>query len=342
MADNITNNVSSLTNLDIIRNLKASNLPTNFGNQIKSSSQQVVNTIDNISLKDPFAEQKQKQKESQERIKKLKSSIKKEKSTSKKDLTKTVLQNARKTLVPILTLLLVNKLGEIIDKNNTIKKLVDNTNKIIEEANKSNDPTKLENARIVRDNAIRVIQDNEKKIIQLSKQIETLSPFLTLFTTIVNIVSPPILSTPVPSPAPDVVTPPKETYRRRVYEPALDILNALAALLPIIIIILQKLISILEGYKAQLLAINGQLEAKLPPIPVDLGTADYGEYKGFKFALREENNPRFEVRGNKRHFAVAINKQNVEQLKSDASFTLDPNDLIEQLKLIIDQQNLQG
>ena len=32
----------------------------------------------------------------------------------------------------------------------------------------------------------------------------------------------------------------------------------------------------------------------------------------------------------------------VEQLKSEYSFTLDPNDLVEQLKLVIDQQNLQG
>ena len=82
--------------------------------------------------------------------------------------------------------------------------------------------------------------------------------------------------------------------------------------------------------------------SSLLPLNITFGTTDFPEYKGFKFALREENNPKFEVRGNKRHYAVAINKQNIEQLKSDSSFTLDPNDLIEQLKLVIDQQNLQG
>jgi len=39
---------------------------------------------------------------------------------------------------------------------------------------------------------------------------------------------------------------------------------------------------------------------------------------------------------------VAINRDGVEQLKSEYSFTLDPNDLVEQLKLVIDQKNLQG
>ena len=44
----------------------------------------------------------------------------------------------------------------------------------------------------------------------------------------------------------------------------------------------------------------------------------------------------------KRQFAVAIDRDGVEVLQSDYSFTLDPNDLIEQLKLIIDQRNLQA
>jgi thiol-disulfide isomerase/thioredoxin len=37
-----------------------------------------------------------------------------------------------------------------------------------------------------------------------------------------------------------------------------------------------------------------------------------------------------------------INKDGIEVLKSELSFTLDPTDLVEQLKIIIDQQNLQA
>jgi hypothetical protein len=69
---------------------------------------------------------------------------------------------------------------------------------------------------------------------------------------------------------------------------------------------------------------------------------DFGTYKGFRFVIKEENDPKFVVRGNKRHYAVAINTREVEQIKSDFSFTLNPQQLVDQLKFIIDQQNLQG
>jgi hypothetical protein len=66
-------------------------------------------------------------------------------------------------------------------------------------------------------------------------------------------------------------------------------------------------------------------------------------YKGFRFQIKEEQDPRFTVRGTiKRRYAVAINRQGVEVLKSEYSFTLDPNDLVDQLKLVIDKQKLQG
>jgi hypothetical protein len=66
-------------------------------------------------------------------------------------------------------------------------------------------------------------------------------------------------------------------------------------------------------------------------------------YKGFKFQIKEEQDPRFTVRGTiKRRYAVAINRQGVEVLKSEYSYTLDPNDLVDQLKLVIDKQKLQG
>lgn len=65
-------------------------------------------------------------------------------------------------------------------------------------------------------------------------------------------------------------------------------------------------------------------------------------YRGFRFQIKQEDNPKFIVRGNKRHYAVAINAKGIEQIKSDYSFTLDPQQLIDQLKVVIDQQNLQA
>lgn len=303
----------------------------------KKTNQDKIDAI----LKDPFSKQKEQNKKRQNRIKKVKTKTDQEKKKARQQRTKIILQNAKKTLSSIIALFIVNKLTEIIDQNNKIKKLVDDTNIVIEEANISNNPIKLDNAKTLRDSAIKIIQNNEDKITKVKEQIQKISTYINIFNIVVNVIGPTLLSTPVPSPAPDAVTPPKESFRRKVYEPALRILNTLSALLPIAITLLEKLIQILEDYKFQLLTINGELESKLPPLFVNLGT-NYEEYKGFKFALREENNPQFEIRGNKRHYAVAINKQNVEQLKSEASFTLDPDDLIEQLKLVIDRQNLQG
>jgi hypothetical protein len=289
-------------------------------------------------IKDPFAKQKDKIKKRKEARAKIKQRTKSEKQKSLKQKRIAVLKNVRKTIVPILTLLLTDKIANVISQNDTIKKLVDDTNKIIEEANASNDPVKLNNAKVTRDNAVSVIQNNENRIIKINDQIKRIATYITIFTIIISVIEI-ILKIPFPPLVPIKIK------LQPVLQNAIKILSALSALLSVIVVSLQKAIQILEDYKAQLLTINGVLDANsssLLPLNITFGTSDFPEYKGFKFALREENNPKFEVRGNKRHYAVAINKQNIEQLKSDSSFTLDPNDLIEQLKLVIDQQNLQG
>ena len=291
-------------------------------------------------LKDPFAKLKEKVKKRKEARAKLKSRTKAEKRKSRQQKRKAVIQNAKKTLVPILTLLLTDKISEIIAQNDSIKKLVDNTNRIITEANESGgDQVKLDNAKITRDNALRVIQSNEDKINKINEQLQRVTIYINIFSTIISILS----AIPIPTSVPPGIGIPVNVITKivQLLEKANKIVLALSALLPTIIVSLDKAIQILQDYKAQLLNVNGQVDNLATPTPVAFGT-DYGEYKGFKFALREEKDPKLEVRGNKRHFAVAINKQNIEQLKSDASFTLDPNDLIEQLKLVIDQQNLQG
>lgn len=71
-----------------------------------------------------------------------------------------------------------------------------------------------------------------------------------------------------------------------------------------------------------------------------LGYLEGYDYKGFRFFVREENNPRFTVKGNKRRYMIAKNKSNQEVLRSSFSFTLEPDVLAEELKLIIDQKGL--
>ena len=142
----------------------------------------------------------------------------------------------------------------------------------------------------------------------------------------------------------------------KILDKANRILLVLSAVIPILLSVLDRAIAILEDYKSQLLNINGELEraaasgiggtSSLLSVGgtsgIGLGTIP-GDYKGFKFAIREDKSfGGISVGGFKRHYAVAIDTYDVEVLKSEYSFTLDPNDLIEQLKLVIDEQNLQA
>jgi hypothetical protein len=295
--------------------------------------------IDNYT-KDPLKKHKENKKKRKEERDKVQKRTKEEKVKARRARTKSVLSNAKKTITPILTLVLTNKLTEIVSNNDIIKQLVDDTNAIIIAANESNDPTKLNNAKLVRDNAITVIQKNENKIILLNKELQKIQLYITIFSTIVTIIS----SIQIPT-APVPITTAIIIKFIKILDKANRIVLSLSALIPILLSSLESAIAILEDYKAQLLDINGQLDtAALTTNPSLLGDnqygTDYGTYKGFRFALREDNDPRFNVRGNKRHYAEAIDTNNVAVLKSEYSFTLDPNDLIESLKLIIDSQNL--
>ena len=72
----------------------------------------------------------------------------------------------------------------------------------------------------------------------------------------------------------------------------------------------------------------------------DLGYLNGYDYKDFKFHIKEEKNENFVVKGNKRRYAVAINKDGNEVLQTKSSFTLNPPVLVEELKLQIDQKGL--
>jgi hypothetical protein len=305
-------------------------------------------------LNDPFKEIKDKIKKRKEERAKRKSRTQAEKNKARKEKAKAVLQNVRKTLGPILTLLITNKVAEIVAQNDKIKKLVDDTNAIITDANQSGDPLKLNNAKLARDNAIKVINDNQSKIQKVAETINKISVYINIFSLIVSIIS----SIPIPTSIPPGIGVPINFIIAlvKILDRANRILLTLSSLIPVVIGILQKAISILEDLKSQLLTINGQLDEAAASnvigtsnLLLNTNASEGGitlglfptEYKGFKFAIKEESGPKaLIVRGNKRHYAVAIDNNNVEVLRSDNSFTLDPNDLIEQLKIIIDSQNL--
>lgn len=312
--------------------------------------------------KDPFKNIKDKIKKRKADRAKRKKRTQEEKKKARKEQTKAVLKNTKKTLGPILTLLITNKIAEIVAQNDKIQKLVNDTNTIITNANESGDPLKLSNAKLARDNAIKIINNNISKIQKIAETINRISLYINIFSLIVSIIS----SIPIPTSVPPGFGVPVNLIMKlvKILDKANRILQMLSSLIPVALGVLEKAVSILEDLKSQLLDINGQLDnaatstggslllnnlgsninPNLPQSSIPIGTYEQNgipfTYKDFKFAIREENNPRFIVKGYKRHYAVAIDTNGVEVIKSDYSFTLDPNDLIEQLKLVIDQQNL--
>jgi hypothetical protein len=85
---------------------------------------------------------------------------------------------------------------------------------------------------------------------------------------------------------------------------------------------------------------SSEISALINDARSGLGYLNGYDYKGFKFYIKEEEDPNFVVKGNKRRYAVALNKDGNEILKSQYSFTLEPDILVEELKLIIDEKNL--
>lgn len=128
--------------------------------------------------------------------------------------------------------------------------------------------------------------------------------------------------------------------------------NILSILLPSVSIASIKFNEIsgeINELKLKIKDIQDRIENKPPlsdnivinPIPVN-GILDI-TYKGFKFAVREDNKANApSVNGIYRHYGVAIDTNNVEVLKTESSFTQDTQILVDQLKLIIDTQNLKA
>jgi hypothetical protein len=284
---------------------------------------------------------KNQQKSFKTSIKNLKKKTQESETKSKQDLTKQVISNAVKTLVPVIALQLANNFSILITQRKKLEELVDQVNNYID--TKVKDQTTVTIATNLRNNAITLINNNIKKLENLKKNIERISKTVATIVVIVTIIER-ILSLPIP-----VLIPIKIQYQPTLQK-LLKLISGLSALLVIAIMLLSNEIIRLNELRDRLKEVSLKLDGKTLNF-ADLNAlsneflptgGNYGSYKGFKFAIKEEQNQAFVVKGNKRRYAVAIDRYGVETIKSEYSFTQDPNDLIEQLKLIIDQRNLQG
>lgn len=297
--------------------------------------QQDKNAIQN----DPYTKIKQNQKAFKTRLKGLRKKSQNEETKSNRDLAKQVAINAAKNLAPVIALQLVKQFFNIINQRKKLELLVDQVNLYIDTQVKDEQTVII--ATNLRNNAIRLIDNSAKKLENLKRTLDRLVRTLTIISAIIAAIQI-ILSLPFP-----FLIPVKIQLQPRLQR-ILALLTALNTILAVASTLLSNEIAQILELKERLKEISLKLDGKSLDNLANLSDfflptgLDYPPYKGFTFKIKEENNPRFVVKGNKRRYAVAINRDGLEQIKSEFSFTLDPNDLIEQLKLVIDQQNLQG
>ena len=301
-------------------------------NNFQKSQESLNSSLQNIlsQIIDPFAAQKLQKIQANLSIKTTEKDNKANAAAAKKEMIKKI----SKTLPPIVGYLIGKLIIALIVNNKKLERLVNQTNAYITLANKSNNAAFLNSARLKRADAVRTLNESEKKLIQVKKIIDTIHTILTILLIIISILES----------LPQIPPPVKAKIEK--YKLIIELINLILAIVSPVI---QKEINYLERLKAKLKQVgdildnfNNLTKEQISTLLANVGKAtELGQYKGFKFAIREDNSPNaITIAGNKRKYAVAIDTNNVDVLRSELSFTLDPNDLIDQLKLVIDQQNL--
>jgi ribosomal protein S17E len=234
-------------------------------------------------------------------------------------------------------------LGTVSIGNKKIENLVDSVNLFIKNIKTEKDIIK---AKLYIDRAKLIINTNRQKL----ETIQTILSILEILVPLLDIILSLFKSNPVPSAVPPGVGIPLGVINTidSKTKTLNDIKASASVLLRISNKIVSKLIDDLNYQESKLLPIEGLLDSGLNNLTSSqilnlspqLGYLQGYDYKGFKFFIKEENNPKFVVKGNKRKYATAVNKDGNDILKSTSSFTLSPDVLIEELKLQIDQKGL--
>ena len=231
--------------------------------------------------------------------------------------------------------LLNNYLTSLASTVQNLTALVDKTNDILTSAKTKQDILK---SKVARDAAISELNKAFSEIAIIRNYLQLLQDLLTVFSLVLSV----ILLIPFPITA-------------KISEQITKAVLTLDALLIMVAIMNAALSSILDeigALEARLLPLNDLIDQainnNLTPGDINallnkskLGLLEGTIYRGFTFGILEENDPKFVVAGNKRRYAVAYDRSGFVVLQSKPSFTLDPYVLVEELKLIIDEQNLE-
>jgi hypothetical protein len=246
------------------------------------------------------------------------------------------LKDAAKSLDIVATLSFVVTLAlEFISLNNSkLDDIVTEVNNDIANVKTKQD---VDIVKVKRNNALIIIGINEKKLSEVRRYTELLTLITGILTLLVEGLSflPPLAITGATI---------------RLINKLEKILFKILPFLPILLLVVSKLEENLAEIKAKLQNISDILDSNIENLSANeiqdlLKTSDLGylngyDYKDFKFYIKEEKDDKFVVKGNKRRYAVATNKDGNEVLQTKPSFTLNPPVLVEELKLQIDQKGL--
>lgn len=263
---------------------------------------------------------------------------------SRKDQLKgIIIPGAREAIVLALSVIINRFFLKLSEEVANLEILVDKTNDIITNVRTKEDVAK---ARIARNNAVRVLNSASSRISAIQKIIKTIH----IIITIINII---LLALKI---LVKFVPPLIKNTLEIILLKLEPIFVKLFIISSIYLKIINDLANQVEELKRRLKQIEDIIDNVLSDPNYNFNNSDllsltpnnYGKlgilngiiYKGFKFAIKEENNPNFVVQGFKRRYAVALNRDGNEVLQSEASFTLDPEVLVEELRLIIDEREL--
>lgn len=282
------------------------------------------------------------------KTKKLKLKISANQKTAPLKRLKSLAKKSALLVLPIAINILVNKLINSTIKINQLNAEIDALNIEIDNYNQSPDPV-TKNILVKKKNALlNKINQVQKTILDIKRSIDTLNTYNQIFSISLTVAELGLSLVPQP-PAGTIGFQAVVNKIKKIIDTANLITQALSIVLSIASNELDGTIKDLDEIKLRIKDLEDQLENGVPPnqsllLPSQLGILNENNtYKGFRFAIKEENTLGAPVvKGIHRHYGVAIDGLGIEVLKTDLSFTQDTEVLVDQLKFIIDSQNLKG
>lgn len=285
------------------------------------------------------------------KVKKDNAKIKANKAKIKKALKQVIKSSGPAAITLVFGRVLSNQVNRLSQTVSKLNELVNKTNDIIRNATTKAD---IEKAKVARDAALVSLKSAEDQVNRFNNTIRSINTTLTILSITISIL------TAIPY-VPYQISPIgiKTTRTIAKYAPVVISLNIL---LQIALGTLSRFKTTIQYERSRLLPLNKVLDDatanNLTPQEVRdlLETSGVGldgngnglgpvlgvEYNGFTFSILEEDDPRFVVAGNKRRYAVALDRSGFIALQSEPSFTLDPEVLIDELKLEIDKRRLEA